>query len=148
MCLHCYCNCITERSSTDLGMQSDNSAVRSGESDLYITGRYCLDLWRLLRHEVSFCIFEIRCLLSHTAVTLVLLLQSYCIKPAREHIALRKANSCLLVQIKIANVLRVVAKLFHARLFQVVLLLPSSMLVTFIVLLVLVMVSYFTWEEL
>ena len=31
-------------------MQSDNSAA---ESDLYITGRYCLDLWRLVRHEVS-----------------------------------------------------------------------------------------------
>ena len=32
------------------GMQSDSSAA---ESDLYITGRYCLDLWRLVRHEVS-----------------------------------------------------------------------------------------------
>ena len=32
------------------GMQSDNSAA---ESDLYIAGRYCLDLWRLVRHEVS-----------------------------------------------------------------------------------------------
>lgn len=35
------------------GLQSDNSAAKSGESDLYITGRYCLDLWRLVRHEVS-----------------------------------------------------------------------------------------------